>query len=184
MTRAKPMKRHFSNRRLVTVLSTPLLVLALAACAGESTPPDVASANSGQASKSNSFAVDSAQADGIKYAKCMRKNGIQMADPVDGKSSITSHPGDEAKMAKAQSACKDFAPTAKKGSGQGVSTADQDKALKFAQCMRENGVKMADPDFSSGDIKLHIEDPPQGRDQAKVDAAQQACAGLMPGPSK
>jgi len=172
------MTRRFTARRVVTVGS--VLLLGLTACGSESSP-GVASAIGEGAHSSSASVIGTAQADQVRYAKCMRENGIQMSDPVDGKTNIKAQPGDEAKLQTAQNACKKFAPTVQKGSGGGVSAEDQEKALKFDRCMRENGVQMDDPDFSSGDVRLHVEGDPE---QADIDAAQQACASLLPEPAK
>jgi hypothetical protein len=53
---------------------------------------------------------------------------------------------------------------------------DQEHMLKFAQCMREHGIDMPDPDPGQGiGIKL-----PPGADPKKVDAAQQQCKQYLP----
>jgi hypothetical protein len=57
---------------------------------------------------------------------------------------------------------------------------DQEKALKFGQCMRDNGVpNFPDPKFDEhGDMGL---DQPEGVDPKKMDAAQQKCKQYLPG---
>jgi hypothetical protein len=82
------------------------------------------------------------------------------------------------------------------GDGDGVATAggstsptasaspgradDPDAALKYVQCMRENGVpNMADPKVSeNGEIQLNLN--AEGADPGKVDAAQEKCRTLLP----
>ncbi|WP_433351786.1 hypothetical protein ACQP25_02235 [Microtetraspora malaysiensis] len=55
-------------------------------------------------------------------------------------------------------------------------TLDRHEAqLKFAQCMREHGVDMADPD-TSGAIRIEM---PKGMDKGKADAAMKECQPLM-----
>jgi hypothetical protein len=54
---------------------------------------------------------------------------------------------------------------------------DQEQFLKFAQCMRDHGVPMEDPQFDGGGISLMI---PEGTDKSKVDAAQAECKQYMP----
>jgi hypothetical protein len=54
----------------------------------------------------------------------------------------------------------------------------QDSLLKFAQCMREHGVNMPDPEVGSGGaISMRVGD---GSDPAKTKAAQEACQQYMP----
>jgi hypothetical protein len=53
---------------------------------------------------------------------------------------------------------------------------EQERALKFAQCMREHGVDMPDPTVEDGKIRIRINAQP-GTD---VEAAQQACKQYAP----
>ncbi|MGW4794188.1 hypothetical protein ACWEPC_17480 [Nonomuraea sp. NPDC004297] len=52
----------------------------------------------------------------------------------------------------------------------------QERALKFAQCMRENGVEVPDPD-SSGRFMMKFD---KGTSPEKVEAAQAACKQYAP----
>jgi hypothetical protein len=62
------------------------------------------------------------------------------------------------------------------GASAAASLSPQDKALKFAQCMREHGIPMDDPDPNGGDVSIGGE----GIDMAKMQAAQQACKEYSP----
>ena len=158
-------------------------MLTLAACGSPSATPGIASANQaspGAGATPTATASGKGNADGLKFAQCMRQHGVQMEDPVDGRIEIKSGPGQEATMQAAQKACSQYAPGAGgKGAGPGISKQDQAKLLKFTQCMRQHGVPMADPDFSGGGVKMAIGGSARVAD-AKVKAAQQACAKLMP----
>jgi hypothetical protein len=68
--------------------------------------------------------------------------------------------------------------TATGSAGGGLS--DQDKMLKFAQCMRGNGVpNFPDPQANQkGGVNLTV---PDGSDPTKVDAAMKKCRQYMPG---
>ncbi|MFI5911112.1 hypothetical protein [Dactylosporangium sp. NPDC051541] len=72
-------------------------------------------------------------------------------------------------------------PTASASSGTGSRDPkdDQEAFLKFAQCMRDHGVPMEDPNFDSGGggVGLTITGDV---DKNKVDAAQAECKSLMP----
>lgn len=81
---------------------------------------------------------------GVKYAQCMRKNGIQMEDPKPGEGiRMLAKPGNEAKMKAAEAACKAFAPT-RNGNGK-MSAEDLDRQTKLAQCLRRHGLDVEDP---------------------------------------
>ena len=54
---------------------------------------------------------------------------------------------------------------------------DEEMALKFAQCMREHGIDMEDPEPGSGGFGIDIG---PGSDKAKVDAAMEACKAYAP----
>jgi hypothetical protein len=58
-------------------------------------------------------------------------------------------------------------------------TGDQDRLVKYMQCMREHGIDMPDvaPD-SEGAVRMEL---PDGADPAKVDAANKDCKQYMPG---
>jgi hypothetical protein len=65
------------------------------------------------------------------------------------------------------------------GSAEAEGLGDQERALKFAQCMRENGVpNFPDPKANDGG-GLGI-DVPDGTDPQKVDAAMQKCKQYLP----
>lgn len=79
-------------------------------------------------------------------------------------------PGDGDGVATAQSGAATVSPTPSR-------TLDEDTPLKFAQCMREQGLTwFPDPD-TSGRTVVKV---PQSVDQAKFDAAQEACKEFAP----
>ncbi|MBF9134935.1 hypothetical protein I0C86_39340 [Plantactinospora sp. S1510] len=54
----------------------------------------------------------------------------------------------------------------------------QEELLRFARCMRANGVpEYPDPEFDGGAVGLSL---PEGTDRQKVDAAQQKCKQHLP----
>ena len=90
------------------------------------------------------------QGKAVKFAQCMRENGVsQFPDPdasgeltIDGVVNGSSIDPDGPTWQQAISACKDLQPPGFTGGGD-RSSDEQDAALEFAQCIRENGV----PDF-------------------------------------
>jgi hypothetical protein len=82
----------------------------------------------------------------VKFAQCMRDNGVsEFPDPdASGQLTIeivngTSLDTDSAAWRKAISACKDLEPPG--FTGHTRSPEQQKAALEFAQCLRDNGVK-------------------------------------------
>lgn len=131
----------------------------------------------------------------MRFAKCMRGEGIEFPDPtVDekGRFSITVPAGSEDGPDQAtQDAMKTCGHLLPQGGGPGVGMAGADQAafrdalLEFAKCMRDKGIDYPDPDFSGGGPvmiggNLDMNDP-------DVRAAQEVCQPIldkaMPGDS-
>jgi hypothetical protein len=83
----------------------------------------------------------------VKFAECMRDNGVsEFPDPdasgqltIDGVVNGSSIDPSSAGWSQAVRACKDLQPPG--FTGRKRSAEEQDRALVFAQCMRENGVE-------------------------------------------
>jgi hypothetical protein len=115
-------------------------MVALISACGSSAPAETGSGG-------NNSAANAQQA--VRFAECMRNNGVSdFPDPgasgkftidgiVNGSSLNLSTPA----FKQAMSACKDLEPAGFTGTKR--SSQEQQAALKFAKCMRENGV----PDF-------------------------------------
>jgi hypothetical protein len=86
----------------------------------------------------------------VKFAECMRENGVsEFPDPdasgrltIDGVLNGSSIDPNSSSWKGAVAACKDLQPPGFTGGGE-RSADQQDAALKFAECIRANGV----PDF-------------------------------------
>jgi hypothetical protein len=126
-------------RRPLAALGLIAMVALISAC-GSSAPAETGSGG-------NNSAANAQQA--VRFAECMRNNGVSdFPDPgasgkftidgiVNGSSLDLSTPA----FKQAMSACKDLEPAGFTGTKR--SSQEQQAALKFAKCMRENGV----PDF-------------------------------------
>jgi hypothetical protein len=87
------------------------------------------------------------QEQAMKFAQCMRDNGVsEFPDPdasgaltIDGIANGSSLDTSTAAFKQALSVCKDLEPPGFTGGKR--SAEQQENALKFAQCMRDNGVK-------------------------------------------
>ena len=107
----------------------------------------------------------------VKFAECMRSNGVsEFPDPgasgkftIDAVANGSSLDPSTPAFKQAISACKDLEPAGFMGSKR--SPQQQQAALKFAQCIRENGVKdFPDPIPMVGPSSTRIEShPPQRR---------------------
>jgi hypothetical protein len=89
----------------------------------------------------------SPHAKAVKFAECMRANGVSaFPDPdatgaltIDAVANGSSLDTSSAAFEQAISACKDLEPPG--FTGHERSAQEQEGALKFAQCIRDNGVK-------------------------------------------
>lgn len=107
--------------------------------------------------------------DALKMRQCLRDNGIDVPDPKAGQdpSALSfSRDMDQEKLKEAMKTCGPQGPDA----GNGPTQEEKDKALKKAQCMRNNGVNVKDPELS-GDSMTGLEIP-EGQEKAFEDAAK------------
>src|ERR1700686_5787369 len=162
--------------RPVAALAT-IAMVALIGAGGSNAPAATGAANP---------AANVAQA--VKFAQCMRANGVsQFPDPdasgaltIDGVINGSSLDPNSATFQQAISACKDLEPPGFIGNTR--SAQQQEAALKFAQCMRDNGV----PDFpdptADGPLIDTTRIPSMAGKHPRTDpgfnAAQQKCRGF------
>lgn len=134
----------------------------------------------------------------LAYVACMRDHGVEMPDPEftadggvimrvsgtadedDGGPTVVGGPGDPA-FVKAHEACGSLMEgTVRDLDPEQVAQA-QAEALAFAQCMRDHGVDMPDPQFSAdGGMSIAIGGPDGARiDPETMQEAQEACGGAF-----
>ena len=126
------------KRRPLAALALIAMVVLISAC-GSSTPAETGS--SGANNTANN--LDKA----VKFAQCMRNNGVsQFPDPnasgqltIDGIANGSSLNPNTPAFQQALSACNDLEPPGFMGYTR--TAPQQEAALKFAQCIRANGVK-------------------------------------------
>ena len=124
--------------------SRPLAALAMVAvisagCGG--------TRSSGGGTSSGGTNAASPHAKAVKFAECMRANGVgAFPDPdasgamtIDAVANGSSLDTSSAAFKQAVSACKDLEPSG--FTGHQRSAQEQEAALEFAQCIRDNGVK-------------------------------------------
>ncbi|MEV4641081.1 hypothetical protein AB0J80_27435 [Actinoplanes sp. NPDC049548] len=88
-----------------------------------------------------------------QYRQCMRSAGVDVPDPGPGNEPAvvalsTSDPGNLAAL----SACARFAPPV--DAQDAPSDAEQERALKLAECLRGQGIDAKDPDAGSTIVSL------------------------------
>lgn len=140
-----------------------------------------------------------------EFAKCMRDHGVDMPDPEPaangkpGRVVVGKGPGskdspmDKDKMDAANTACAPIMENVAQDQAHQLDPAEtakmKEQALAFSKCMREHGIDMPDPQFSSGPggggMSVSIGGP--GSDGKGPDPsspafkeAEQACESFMP----
>ncbi len=161
--------------------SVPLvLLLALAGCAagdGEG----VATAG-GAAPAATATTAPPAQEDGLKFAQCMRENGLSwFEDPEPGAPGVRidiPQGADKAKVDAAMAACKRYLPNG--GEPPKMDAQAMERARQVSKCMRENGV----PDFPDpqpdGGLMIDSRKLSTGPGDPAFDAAEKVCALFRP----
>ena len=184
-----------------TVLASLVLVLALvaAACSDSVDSAEIASLEADSANTSEDASASNAGGDPVAqseaamlaFTQCLRDQGIDIDDPTmdaDGNMQlppinievpdIVADPDEAPDMSEFEdmiAACEEHL----EGVVSTFSTADtteiEDMFLAYAECMRDNGVDMPDPDFSSGGGVIDL-GAIGGED---FEAAEAACSPLL-----
>lgn len=187
-----------TRARWVAPLVPILLALAvLAAACGGSSGGDgdgVATAGDGASGRKagDSSAGKDPQQAALEFARCMRGKGIDMPDPKVGESGMvmlapggggggpTAEQRPPAGFEEAHKACAHLLKDMVQDGDAKPDPAEQDRALKFAKCMRDHGVNMPDPDFSGGGgFSIRIGEDGIDPNSETFKEAQKACGGLF-----
>jgi len=146
------------------------------------------SSGSGSSAAANSSTAGN-QAQAVKFAECMRSNGVpQFPDPngsgqltIDAAVNGSGIDPNSPAWTQAVNACKDLEPAGFTGPAE-TSPAQQSQGLKFAQCVRENGVPDF-PDPSPGQPLIDTNRIPSSntsRGMSILNAATHKCSDLSP----
>lgn len=122
-----------------SVLATGLAALALFAAACSSTDQGSDDAADGSGGKGNDASV--------KFAKCMKEHGIEVPESKPGETVTIGEGQDPEKLQAAMTACN-------KGDSQAFEKpkgANLDAQIKYARCMRKEGINIADPKGTPGE---------------------------------
>ncbi|MEA2372035.1 MAG: hypothetical protein QOH12_2429 [Solirubrobacteraceae bacterium] len=162
------------RRRASAALAVIVLVALISAC-GSSAPAGTRSVGA-----SSNTAAAAKGAKGVKFAECMRSNGVgDFPDPTANGEFVYGVSVTPAVFDKAVAACKTLQPPGSLSAQR--SPKQQSLALKFAQCVRNNGVKDF-PDPVNGQplidtTKIPSSNPPGG--MSILNAATHECGGLL-----
>jgi hypothetical protein len=174
-----------SKLRPLAALGLVALISLISAGCGSNTPSETGTAsNSGTASSSGSASSadtgGNKNAKAVKFAECIREHGVPHFPDPDAKGDfVFGIDVSPAVWKKAVDACKALEPP---GALSGKrSPKQQSAALRFAQCVRENGVKDF-PDPANGEplidtTRIPSSNRPGG--MTILNAATQKCSSVL-----
>jgi hypothetical protein len=162
-----------------------LLALSMAGCGGSDGNDGVATVGSPGSKPSSSAGTGglSDQERSLKFAQCMRDNGVpNFPDPKandgGGMSIDVPEGSDPKKVDAAMQTCKQYLPNG--GEPPKVDPQQAEQNRKFAKCMRDNGVANFPDPGADGGIQINGNDSGLNINDPKFQAAQRACAQYQP----
>lgn len=151
----------------LVALTMALCVVGLVACGG-----------GGSGSDGGESTADEEEA-ALEFTACLRAHGVEVEDPKPGQKNIEVGKGDDPTTRQALAACNGKLGSA----GQELSSAEGEEfkegALALAQCFREEGIEMGDPEFL-GPGKFHLDIAGIDTESPAFKAAQEACDDKLP----
>lgn len=136
----------------------------------------------GSSSPKAATSAQIAEQEFVKFARCMREHGVNTTAPTGSSGFLKVTGGDPQKLEAARAACRRYRPAAAAQKLTPAQRAErQDQVLKFARCMREHGVDVPDPRFSSGGgvgIRFRLQDVHP--ESPAFQRAAKSCEGLLP----
>lgn len=115
----------------------------------------------------------------LEFTECLRAHGVEVDDPKPGQQNIEVEDGDDPKSKQALAACDGKLD----GVGQELSSGEDEEfregALALAQCFREEGIEMGDPEFL-GPGQFHLDIAGIDTESPAFGAAREACDDKLP----
>lgn len=158
------------------LLSLMIVAVLAAGCGGSDS---AASSESESGSSSNGSSSNDRDAGQVKFRSCMRENGVDIPDDPGQGGGAARQDIDQTTLEKAQKACSKYQQEAFGDVSPENQEEFSDSFAKFASCMREHDVDVADPGTGGGGApgggaaQLDQDDP-------KVQAATEACQDELP----
>jgi hypothetical protein len=170
-------------RRKTSAVAALAMVVASAGCGGTRSGGTTTVATPAGIGNSGGNGTATTREKAVKFAECMRANGVgAFPDPdasgaltIDAVANGSSLDTSSAAFEQAVSACKDLEPSG--FTGHQRSSQEQEGALEFAQCIRDNGVKDF-PDPAKGEPLVdtnRIQSAATPGGMSTLNAAMQKC---------
>jgi hypothetical protein len=154
------------------------LVLALSSCSSQGVD-EVATLGEDVGQPAPSASSGGVHDGGLAFAKCLREQGIDFPDPdPNGGWAAGDLDKNDPKFITAVEACAAYRP-AGKNLDQGFDPETQEAMAKLTKCLRENGIRIPDPQFDANG-KIIIGDLPKNvnKSDPKYITAIQECRHL------
>lgn len=154
-----------ARRPALAALSALAVALAVAACTAKTPSSALPEATDGTDAATTPSATASLDPEDamLQWARCMREHGVNVPDPVDGKVTVDGEGLSEEQMKAAESACAKWQEMAKpQDDGRELSEEEKQAFLDQAQCMRDRGWDVSDPEFDGGRVTQHYRRSPDG----------------------
>jgi hypothetical protein len=176
-----------SKRDWAVAVAIGLCAIGLVACGGGGSGAS-GDAGSGELSEA---ALEEGR---VEMSECLREHGVDVPDPVAGEKGLMLQKSgkgaggggvnlDDPATQEALEACEDEVDFKPPEMSPEQEEEMKDNMLAFAQCMREHGVDMPDPEFEGGGkVKMRIGGPDGAPDLdgPAFEAAQEACQEELP----
>jgi hypothetical protein len=143
-----------------------LCVVGLVACGGSS----------------NSDASETAMGEqeaALEFTECLRAHGVDVEDPKPGQKNIEVGDGEDPTTKKALAACDGKIDSAGQELSSGEAEEFREGALALAQCLRDQGIDMGDPEFL-GPGKFHLDIDGIDTESPAFETAREACDEKLP----
>lgn len=163
-------------RNLTLTLATALAALTLAACGG---------AGGDDAATKASSAQDKALDGALKFARCMRGEGIDFPDPQKGTNGLVKVGGprqnpENPRNRAAADKCGKYLQNGGDAPDPAQQAKFQDAFVKYARCMRAAGVNVPDPKSGGGGLVVDTRDASAPKPESPAfKAADRKCHSLL-----
>jgi len=165
-------------RTVIAVASVALAALAVTGCGSDAKGPGVASAHGTKAKASAKPSLDPEERQ-RKFTQCLRDHGVNVDDAEAGGGGIRiSASGGEGPKVDVIKECEQYLPEGKMTE---MDPATKEKFRDFAQCMREHGIDMPDPEEGGGALRKGDGPGRFNPDDPTFKAAEEACKDKLPG---
>jgi hypothetical protein len=128
---------------------------------------------------SGSGASASVEEAGLEFTECLRAHGVEVDDPKPGQKNIEVGDGNDPTTKQALAACNGKLGSAGQELSSGEAEDFREGALALAQCFREEGIDMGDPEFL-GPGKFHLDIAGLDTESPAFEAAREACDDKLP----